>query len=1382
MAGALEEWACVRCTYLNPVRLKACEMCEFPRPLDPPPLPATKRRGSDNSASTPVGQSRSRLPKPETSSSESPLSVELLGPPKLEAPATPATAKPKAAAQKSPLSPPLKDEIGGPKKRKRGERSVLDLDSPPSTRTPSTAGKKGKKGQPGPAKRRKGAAAEESSSESESEGLPKRKERSMLDLDTPSTTRKKGPAKAQAVPAKRRRKEDTAKESSDESESETETDVSSEDDDESSEKPKRRGRPPKAKARPKPQSARTSTSSKTSKTSTPHDVVDVDKMDVDGEEDGKELFNVFKNKPQQQPPKPAPKKKQVPKKLPEPKWEKRVLVKKRAPFNFVHLMDGGVRKGNDLVQKLVGPSNMYLMDYGNSYTSDEWLWLLPLGTLIAAGHLELEYDAATQNVVLSARKKFFTELGLPLENGMPLQVLMNEIAGGENLGNTLSHKASTSWHADRLRHKAQPAGKGWSNEGDRERDIDERFVPCRHCFAPCGMHKDLGFEMNYSDDGVPESYIRKWSSLYNGYAGREWLMSGAQPHVWIRTFDVHRVLNKSKNESLKRTGKDVEVEGLSVQLREYQWEAVKWWKAREEDPDKALVPSVKIRFKEEKDEYFHWNNLTSDIDLFKPCGLHGGILASDMGMGKTVMSTAAMVSCGFHAKDVPVMERGYINGGTLVMVPAVLIKQWQRELQKLCKGISIHLYHGSTRKASSLELAKFDVVITTYQTATSNNSFEHTRQQSAWGELQYDQRRRIWRGKPYKQMDYVAERLRQMNPKWRPVNFKQGIELYKRYQEGLSAEAGRAWIQHNEIKQIQQNLSHEWYSLPRPEAMNTTSPLMRVRWNRLVCDEAHVCGSYTFLQRIVARKRWMLSGTPFGPASTNAEISRLCAPLLSALYGTKTGRHLHEMSLANLEDYVSQLVLRQEKEDKYDDGTPLLQLPPKHEHEIDVILSEEERWIYDRCLESYKEKLRPLLRTPSWFFYINLASKRLRMLASHPVNIAADTDVFNVSFTDWRDNVRGGGNRWLERGDKDVVQDQLRYVTLEGLQGILRAHGCGQQLISSIMGQDFSGLPEECSICMESMQFGTPQHPTCTSCGHMFCASCIQQQLLRAPASCPTCRNSITRQNVYAIKPTEAQEAAATKEKEQAAAAADGQQPTRAAAPVVPKASNKQKPQDDDAWAKLYQKLRSQPSAKAQRVMSRFEQVREEEPEAKFLFFCGFDPIQQALHAQLKEKRVGTRAIGGMDVNARAKALHEFETDPDVSVLLVPIAVGAVGLNLTMANHIFIVDPPNNLTLLRQAVGRCWRMGQGREVHVHKFVARGTIDDAMLQATKADDLQQSKEAGRAEVCRSASGLSHTMANDRGRGVALLAKKELLEAFGFTEDDVYDRERDGEQRR
>ncbi len=65
-----------------------------------------------------------------------------------------------------------------------------------------------------------------------------------------------------------------------------------------------------------------------------------------------------------------------------------------------------------------------------------------------------------------------------------------------------------------------------------------------------------------------------------------------------------------------------------------------------------------------------------------------------------------------------------------------------------------------------------------------------------------------------------------------------------------------------------------------------------------------------------------------------------------------------------------------------------------------------------------------------------------------------------------------------------------------------------------------------------------------------------------------------------------------------------------------------------------------------------------------------------------------------------------FQQDPPTTVFLLSMRSGAVGINLTAASHVFILEPCLNPALEEQAIGRAWRMGQQREVVVKRFCVK----------------------------------------------------------------------------
>lgn len=79
--------------------------------------------------------------------------------------------------------------------------------------------------------------------------------------------------------------------------------------------------------------------------------------------------------------------------------------------------------------------------------------------------------------------------------------------------------------------------------------------------------------------------------------------------------------------------------------------------------------------------------------------------------------------------------------------------------------------------------------------------------------------------------------------------------------------------------------------------------------------------------------------------------------------------------------------------------------------------------------------------------------------------------------------------------------------------------------------------------------------------------------------------------------------------------------------------------------------------------------------------------------------------------------LESFKCDPDVRVLLLPLYLGAEGLDLIEASHVFILEPLLNRALEVQAVNRVHRIGQTRQTKVHKYVVLGTVEQSIHEAT-----------------------------------------------------------------
>lgn len=93
-----------------------------------------------------------------------------------------------------------------------------------------------------------------------------------------------------------------------------------------------------------------------------------------------------------------------------------------------------------------------------------------------------------------------------------------------------------------------------------------------------------------------------------------------------------------------------------------------------------------------------------------------------------------------------------------------------------------------------------------------------------------------------------------------------------------------------------------------------------------------------------------------------------------------------------------------------------------------------------------------------------------------------------------------------------------------------------------------------------------------------------------------------------------------------------------------------------------------------------------------------------------------------MSRDARDKSMNALKNDPAVRVMLVSIGAGGLGLNLTTANKVFMMEPQFNPAAEAQAVDRVHRLGQDREVTIKRFIMDNSFEEKMqeLQKKKKD--------------------------------------------------------------
>lgn len=118
----------------------------------------------------------------------------------------------------------------------------------------------------------------------------------------------------------------------------------------------------------------------------------------------------------------------------------------------------------------------------------------------------------------------------------------------------------------------------------------------------------------------------------------------------------------------------------------------------------------------------------------------------------------------------------------------------------------------------------------------------------------------------------------------------------------------------------------------------------------------------------------------------------------------------------------------------------------------------------------------------------------------------------------------------------------------------------------------------------------------------------------------------------------------------------------------------------------------------------------------KALIFTQYNDSLKFIGDALRGSGFAYRTISGsMPQKQRAAAIEAFQRDPPTTVFIISVRSGAVGINLTSANYVFMMEPLVNTALDDQAVGRAWRMGQKRRVTVKRLFVKHTFEEAVLK-------------------------------------------------------------------
>ncbi|MGB4776435.1 MAG: DEAD/DEAH box helicase, partial [Daejeonella sp.] len=115
----------------------------------------------------------------------------------------------------------------------------------------------------------------------------------------------------------------------------------------------------------------------------------------------------------------------------------------------------------------------------------------------------------------------------------------------------------------------------------------------------------------------------------------------------------------------------------------------------------------------------------------------------------------------------------------------------------------------------------------------------------------------------------------------------------------------------------------------------------------------------------------------------------------------------------------------------------------------------------------------------------------------------------------------------------------------------------------------------------------------------------------------------------------------------------------------------------------------------------------------KVLVFSQFVKQLDIYRRHCNKENIAYTYLDGATTN-RGEVVKEFQENKDIKLFLISIKAGGVGLNLTEADYVFILDPWWNPAVEQQAIDRTHRIGQTKNVFIYKFITKDTVEEKIL--------------------------------------------------------------------
>ncbi|KAJ1328664.1 hypothetical protein BSLG_010392 [Batrachochytrium salamandrivorans] len=624
-----------------------------------------------------------------------------------------------------------------------------------------------------------------------------------------------------------------------------------------------------------------------------------------------------------------------------------------------------------------------------------------------------------------------------------------------------------------------------------------------------------------------------------------------------------------------------------------------------------------------------------------------------------------------RVRDLDIENRGgsVPSRATLIVCPLSTISNWEEqiEMHAAVGSLSVHVYHGSTRSMDARRIAKFDVVITTYT--------------------------------------ILASSFTAIKKKKRAVDDNDGED--------------------NDDDDDDDDRNNT----RRPKRL--IPPLHQIYWHRIVLDEAHIIKCSTTVQAraafaLQAQKRWCLSrimtfsclfwilhivcsGTPI--QNHMDDVYSLLRFLRMQPFNVMSNwRHYisrpikqgtNSIGLSRLQTLMKAITLRRTKSQAID-GKPLLELPEKTERIVLLDFSPKERELYKsihakaRALFSQLEAENSLLNN---YVHILESILRMRQACTHPrLCSTKDADIaallspseppvlaqpcVNDSLDSYDDTpMRMSSNSdEVDAADKEKAPDRVIKYTAKDVRHML--------LLYRESGDD------RCVVCDRILD-GIDRTIAIANCGHLFCGECVEGFQKTNDSTCIVCNSALSANDI--------QEFSGIGDIDDV----DDDTPVDLTDLYTPIKLNV--PMDD--WLTYPTKV----IALLDSLVELRTSGSSSDPPIKSVVFSQWTRMLDLLEVPLLAHGFQfTRLDGKMQRTARYEAMLKYKNDPNITVMLISLKSGGVGLNLTAASRVYLMEPYWNPAVEQQAVDRVHRMGQTRPVVSIRFIVKESIEENML--------------------------------------------------------------------